>query len=238
MEIVTVFDKDSNEKNLHIGWGISFLVDQVILLDTGEKGEWLVDNLDGLKINTGKIEKIVISHDHWDHTGGLWDLLKIRKRISVYGCKGFSEKFKEDVKKGGGNFIEVEGLTELKNREVFSTGEIEGDYKGKYIAEQSIIIKSKNGISILTGCAHPGILKIIDTVRDLFPDESIYAVIGGFHLIEEDRRIIEIIIEEFRKRDIKKVGATHCTGITGIELFKEEYKDDFLNIKVGEEIEV
>ncbi|HOK57102.1 MAG TPA: MBL fold metallo-hydrolase [bacterium] len=237
MEIKVIFDKDTDEKFLQTGWGVSFLIEEKILFDTGEKGEWLINNFKKLKVDINKIEKVVISHEHWDHTGGLWDLLKIKKGIEVYGCKGFSEKFKENVKKEGGNFIEIEKLIEFEEK-IFTTGEIEGYYKGKKIVEQSLIVKGKNDISVLTGCAHPGILKIIDYIRDFFPDESIYAVIGGFHLIEEEKRIVEIIVEEFKKRNIKKVGPTHCTGVLGIELFRERFKENFLEIKVGQKIEV
>ena len=79
MKIQVLFDKDSEDKKLHIGWGVSFLIDDKILFDTGEKGEWLLENMRFLKVSIDKIEAIVISHDHWDHWGGLWDLLKIKK---------------------------------------------------------------------------------------------------------------------------------------------------------------
>jgi len=236
MEIKVIFDKDAESKGFNIGWGVSFLIGEDLLFDTGEKGNYLIENLRKMNVDIEKIKKVVISHDHWDHTGGLWDLLKIKKDIDVYICPGFSEKFKKNVKEIGGKLVEVVNFEEIKDKEIFLTGEIKGDYKGESIFEQSLVIKSNKGLSIITGCAHPGILRIIDYVRSFFHNEDIYAVIGGFHLIEEDRRIIEIIVDEFKKRDIKKVGPTHCTGITAIELFKEKFKEDFIDVKVGKNI--
>lgn len=165
-------------------------------------------------------------------------MLKIKKEINVYGCSGFSEKFKKSVEENGGNFIEIKSFTELKENKVFLTGEIKGNYKGEEIVEQSLVIKSNNGISIITGCAHPGILRIIDLIKSYFLEEKIYAVIGGFHLIEKDKRIIEIIVDEFKKRNIEKVGPTHCTGILGINLFKEKYGNNFIEVRVGETLEL
>ncbi|MCM8808301.1 MAG: MBL fold metallo-hydrolase [Candidatus Omnitrophica bacterium] len=238
MEIKVIFDKDTKDKNLKSGWGVSFLIGDELLFDTGEKGEYLVENLKRLNIDIKKIKKVVISHDHWDHTGGLWNLLKIKKEINIYGCPGFSEKFKQNVKENRGNFVEVEAFTVMKENEIFLTGEIKGKYKGEKIVEQSLVIKSNNGISIITGCAHPGILRIVDLVRNYFLEEKIYAVIGGFHLIEKDKRIIEIIVDEFKKRNVEKVGPTHCAGITGINLFKEKYHNNFIEVRVGETIEL
>jgi len=99
MEIKIVFDKEAVNKNLHIGWGLSILIDKKILFDTGERGDWLIKNMKFMGINPDDIEVIVISHDHWDHTGGLEAILKAKKsKTPVYVCKDFSEELKEMIK--------------------------------------------------------------------------------------------------------------------------------------------
>jgi len=85
MQIKVLFNKDALNKKFHTGWG-SFLIGEKILFDTGERGDWLLENIESLKVDIDKIEVIVISHDHWDHTGGLWVLLE-KKRFKVYGLK-------------------------------------------------------------------------------------------------------------------------------------------------------
>ena len=130
MKVKILFDKNTNNKKLHAGWGVSFLIDKKVLFDTGENGSRLMENIRNLKVNIDTIEAVVISHDHWDHTGGLWELLKKKKGLSVYACPHFSREFKDKVKALHGTLVELEKFGEI-SRNIFSTGEIPGVYKGE-----------------------------------------------------------------------------------------------------------
>lgn len=237
MQIKVIFDKVAVDKSLHVGWGVSFLLDDKILFDTGEKGEWLIDNLKLLKVDINNLEGVIISHDHWDHWGGLWDLLKQRKGVTVYICPNFSQEFKKKALELGAKLIEIEKLTEIIPS-VFSSGEIAGAYHEKYMAEQAVILKTKNGITIITGCAHPGIINMIEKIKAKFSSEQIYLAIGGFHLVESDNRAIEIVAENFKKMGIAKAGATHCSGEKAEEIFKKIYQENFIPIRVGSVINI
>ncbi|MBU1726425.1 MAG: MBL fold metallo-hydrolase [Candidatus Omnitrophica bacterium] len=237
MNIKVIFDKSALNNDFRTGWGLSFLVDDRVLFDTGEKGEWLLQNLSALGVGIDKIEAVVISHDHWDHWGGLWELLKHKKGMPVYICPNFSREFKDRAGKLGARLIEIERSAQIIP-DVFSTGEIAGAYHGKCMAEQAALLKTKNGLTVITGCAHPGILKMAGKVKIKFPNEQVYFVLGGFHLVELDKRAIEIIAEEFKKMGIKKCGPTHCSGEAAEGIFKEYYGEDFVSIKAGQEIEV
>ncbi len=236
MQIKVIFDKMALKENLQTGWGISFLVEDKILFDTGEKGSPLLYNMQAMNIDLKNIKSIVISHDHLDHTGGLWDLLDKKNILKVYSCPGFSKEFKERVKAKGAELIEGSKFAEIA-KGIFITGEIQGAYKGKYIPEQAIALKTEKGFSIITGCAHPGILKMVEKVKARFPDDKIYLVLGGFHLRNSDKRAIEIVAENFKKIGVMKVGPTHCAGDMAEDIFKKFYKKDFVSIRVGQEIE-
>lgn len=237
MRIKVIFDKGALNKNLHTGWGVSFLVDDKILFDTGEKGEWLFKNMHSLGVDINKIEAVIISHDHWDHWGGLWDLLQRKKGMPVYICPNFSREFKDKAVKLGASLIEAERLTQILPG-IFSTGEIAGAYHDKYMAEQAAVLKTKNGLTVITGCAHPGILKMVEKAKAKFSAEPIYLVLGGFHLMESDKRAIEIVADNFKKMGIIKAGPTHCSGEAAEGLFKKYYAENFVSIKTGQEIEV
>jgi 7,8-dihydropterin-6-yl-methyl-4-(beta-D-ribofuranosyl)aminobenzene 5'-phosphate synthase len=232
MKIQILYDKESIIENLRTGWGVSFLIGDRILFDTGENGRWLLGNIRNLKVDIEKIEAVVISHDHWDHTGGLWELLKNKEGLKVYACPDFSAGFKRKVKKLKGKLIEAEGITKII-KDIFVTGEIAGEFKRRYIAEQALIIKTKKGFTIVTGCSHPGIIKIVKQVKNNFPDKKIYLVFGGFHLMDKSREEIRPTVEKLREMGIEKAGPTHCSGHDAEVIFKEVYKDNFISIKTG-----
>lgn len=237
MEIKIVFDNTNINKKIIPGWGFSCLVDKTVLFDTGEKAQPLFENMENMDIDISKIEKVVISHDHWDHTGGLWELSKTREGIDVYGCPNFGEEFKEKVVSLGGNLIQAEKLTTVKN-DIFATGEIAGKYKGLYIAEQALFVKGDKGITIITGCSHPGIIKIIEEVKNNFPEDKIDFVFGGFHLMDKDNREVELIVQKFRELRIEKVGPTHCTGYEAQVIFERNYKNKYIQTAAGKIVEI
>lgn len=237
MKIKILFDKDTKNKKLHTGWGVSFLIDEKILFDTGENGQWLIENMGNLKVNIDKIRTVVISHDHWDHTGGLWELLKKKEGLVVYACPNFSSEFKEKAKKLKGKLIETEKVTEIA-KNIFITGEIGGTYQGLYMPEQARIVKTENGISVITGCAHPGIVKMVEEVKKKLSQSQLYLVFGGFHLMDKDKKTIEIVMERFKEMEVKKVGPTHCSGMEAERMFKERYRDNFVPIKTGQTLSI
>ncbi len=237
MEIQVLFDSIASKENLAAGWGFSCLVDESIIFDTGENGDWLLNNIKQLSIDISKIKTVVISHDHWDHTGGLWKILELQKNLAVYACPGFTAEFKEKVKKSGGILFENSTLTEISEN-IFTTGEIQATYKKNPVPEQSLVIKTEKGISIITGCAHPGILEILENIRRSFQKEKIYLVMGGFHLIETDERIIEAIAMQLKKLQIRKIGPCHCSGNKAEEIFKRIFRKNFITVSAGSVIQV
>ncbi|MCM8762646.1 MAG: MBL fold metallo-hydrolase [Candidatus Omnitrophica bacterium] len=238
MDIKILFDKKAESKNLHIGWGLSILVDNKVLFDTGENGKYLLKNMKLIGINPDDIEGIVISHNHWDHTGGLEALLKAkRNQTPVYMCPGFSPELKELFISCGGNPVEVKKWQKIE-KNIYITGEIKGIYKGTPMPEQSLIFKTDNGISVITGCAHPGILEILYSVKENFKVDKIYFVMGGFHLLEEDTRTIDFIVKEFKIMGIEKVAPTHCSGEKAESVFVKEYGKNFIELKVGKTIRI
>jgi len=218
-------------------WGISYLIGQDLLFDTFGDPYVFLRNVKKMNIDLSKIKHIVISHDHWDHISGLWYVINKYKDINVYICPNFDIKIKERIRSFGVNVIETRGFLRIKD-EIYSTGEIEGKFRNINISEQALVVNSENGLIVVTGCAHPGILKIIEKVKAKFPGERIYLVLGGFHLMESDKRAIEIVAENFKKMGIIKVGPTHCSGNEAQEIFKKIYQDNFVAIKTGQTLEV
>jgi len=236
MKLKILFDKDTKNKKLHTGWGISFLVDEKILFDAGEKGSWLIENMKNLNVDIDKIETIVISHDHWDHRGGLWSILKENSNPKVYVCPNFSKRFTNKVKSYGVQLAEAGKFTPI-SKNVYTTGEIEGRYAFRYMPEQALILEAREGLTLLTGCAHPGIIKIIENVKQHI-SSNVYLILGGFHLMGKHKKTIEPIVDKFKQLGIKKVAPSHCTGKNATKIFRKAYGGNFLEVEVGQIIEI
>ena len=237
MKTEIFFNNNVINKKFSAGWGFSCLVNSCILFDTGESGKYLFNNIKIMRADISRVEAVVISHDHWDHTGGLWELLKKRKELKVYACPGFSREFKEKVKKLQGKLVEADKFTKI-GKDIFITGEISGSYDGQYMPEQALIVKTENGISVITGCAHPGVVKMVEKVKEEFPKEQLYFVFGGFHLMDKDKRAVEVVVERFKEMNVKKVGPTHCSGRKAENIFEDRYGSGFVSIKAGQVFEI
>ena len=224
------------QKRHNEDWGASFIVGEDLLFDTFGNPDVLMANLEKMQINLMQIKYVVISHEHWDHTDGLWKLLELNKHLRIFICRGFSSEIKERLRKYKADYREIDGPCEIVN-EIYTTGQLEAidSYKGIY--EQSLVIETVKGISIITGCAHPGIVEIIKKAVYEYK-KPMYSVIGGFHLKDKSKKYINNIIREFKELGVKKVGPAHCTGQEAEELFRNSYGSNFISVKAEQTIDI
>ena len=236
MKIKILFDSEALDKSFSTGWGVSYLIDDILLFDTGSDARILLKNMKRMGVKISDIRTIVISHDHWDHRGGLWAILKENSHIKVYMCPGFSKRFKRRVQGAGSEIMEANEFNQIEDN-IYLTGEIPGKFLWATIAEQALILKTPRGLTVLTGCAHPGVIPIIKKVKRCLPD-SIYLVAGGFHLIGKRSKTVKEVGTRFRELGVEKIAPAHCTGKTAKKLLREEYGPCFIESKVGQIIEV
>jgi 7,8-dihydropterin-6-yl-methyl-4-(beta-D-ribofuranosyl)aminobenzene 5'-phosphate synthase len=85
---------------------------------------------------------------------------------------------------------------------------------------------------VITGCAHPGVVQIVENAKTMF-GENVHLVMGGFHLGEKNVSEIETILADFRQKCVEKVAPSHCTGDQAIAMFKQEYAQDFIQSGAG-----
>ena len=136
MKLTIVYDNEVKEQKLEADWGFSCFIEEEnipsILFDTGADGSILLHNMKELNIDPGTIGIIVISHSHWDHAGGLNDILVLNKDAEIYIPSSFRTAMP------GRKVIRVEDATQICHN-VFSTGELRG-------IEQSLAIATDKGI--------------------------------------------------------------------------------------------
>jgi len=236
MVVKILFDNKRIDPIYHAGWGVSFLIGNNILFDTGENAAHLFSNMYQAGVNIQDISTVVISHEHFDHMGGLWDLLRQKQKIDIYICPSFSKSFKNKAKTYNCNIIEVSHFTEI-TKNIYTTGEIGGFYGFDGFAEQSLVINTKKDLTIITGCAHPGIVRIVEHVKDHIKG-NIHLVIGGFHLLNESPYRIMQIIEELIQLGVTNIGPCHCTGKLAERYFRDFYRDHYVDVFAGQTIEI
>jgi len=103
--------------------------------------------------------------------------------------------------------------------------------------EQAIASEIDPGVVILTGCAHPGIVAMIEHVK-ASSGQPVHLVLGGFHLKDKSQSEIDAIVQDFRRLGVEKVGPCHCTGEQAVAAFAQEYGDNFIQVGTGKVIEI
>ena len=228
MRITIVYDNNAYDPRLRTAWGFAAFVeygDHILLFDTGGDGNTLLDNMAKLGLDPLGVEAVVLSHIHGDHTGGLQGLLDTGVSPTVYVPAAFPAAFKKGVH-ARTDLVEVSGPLEILPG-VHSTGPL-----GALIVEQALVIESQKGIVVVTGCAHPGIVKMVRQARKVVKDQ-VALVMGGFHLGSSSQSQIERVITDFRQLGVKQVSPTHCTGEKAIAMFSAEYGDDYIQGGAG-----
>ncbi len=231
--ITIVFDNYPYKKGLKTAWGFSAFVtykDQHVLFDTGASGSMLLENMSKLKINPVEVQNVVLSHPHNDHIAGLQSLLFAGADPKIYLPPSFYPSLKNQYSKQA-EVIEVVPGQQIAER-IYSLGEIPGSPP-----EQALVIDTPQGLVIITGCAHPGVERMVLAAKRQFK-EQIYLVMGGFHLGNASSNEVKKIIKEFKRIGVVHVAPCHCTGDQAINQFKNAFGENFISVGVGAEIEI
>ena len=219
-----------------------------ILFDTGYSDIFL-SNAQKMNIDLNKLDKIVVSHGHDDHTRGLMYLLKNKIKIELiahldcFNHKEVNGEYigspftKEELEKVCKLNLSKEPINISKN--IIFLGEIPQlvDFEKKHyigkckkddiliddtvLDDSAIVYKSPKGLFIITGCSHSGICNIIEYAKKVCNDNLIYGVLGGFHLFDIDERL-EKTIEYFEENNIELLYPCHCVSLLAkVEMTKK-----------------
>lgn len=225
-----------------------------LLLDTGSEGHAFTHNLKALQINPKAIEHIVFSHAHFDHTGGLVDAVLLAPTAKRWGARSMSVQRWADAdqkRNGGGGPLfssiltdpidswaqvtdEVIAFTVPQNerdcRFVNSKNMWEETQDGQIIPDTfaddlSLLVKGKNGISVVLGCAHAGLPNILRYAQKTFGVKEFDTVLGGTHLSAAKNEELPIWIEALKEFSVKHWRPNHCTGFKAAATMARAFDD-------------
>jgi 7,8-dihydropterin-6-yl-methyl-4-(beta-D-ribofuranosyl)aminobenzene 5'-phosphate synthase len=234
LHLTIVYDNNPYDNRLDTRWGFSCYIQgtkKTILFDVGGEGSVLLSNMKKLEINPKGVNAIVLSHVHYDHIGGLSHFLKENHNVTVYMPQSLPQSVKETVRQTGARVTDVKNSIKIC-KDVYSTGEL-----GDFIKEESLIIKTYKGLIIITGCAHPGVVRIVKKAKEMLKSD-VYLVLGGFHLCWMSLSKVKKIINGVKKEGVKKVAPCHCSGDIARKQFEKAYGKDFLLVGAGKTITI
>ncbi len=227
-----------------------------ILFDAGPAGVATLNNAPRLGIDLRGTDRMILSHGHVDHTGGLAGVLRaIAKRIPVYAHpEVFADRyaklgdrmvyvglpFKREALEGMGAAFELSAdfreialgvylSGEIARRRPFETGDTElfvkqdGELRKDPLRDdQSMAVETAEGLALILGCCHAGLVNTIDHFQARLPGKPIHTVIGGTHLEFAPAEQLRETIGVLKGLGVKRLGLSHCTGLrAGARLAQE-----------------
>jgi len=270
ISITVLVENTVGRQDLKAEHGLSFWIeteDGKLLWDTGQSG-LLINNAQKLGITLNLLKHIALSHGHYDHAGGLLEILKmaphahvyghpdlfvqrfIKNRNAVYSVEPVSSPMEKDIVKERCEslVLSLDPVEILPG--IFTTGEIPretsfedtgGDFfldvactkRDPIIDDQALYIESSQGIIVILGCAHSGVVNTINYVSKLTRQENIFAVLGGMHLLMASKERLEATADAFARYDVQIIGPCHCTGLKAITYLRSRFPDRFVECSTG-----
>jgi len=264
-KVTILYDAFGESKQLTKDWGFSALVEhhgKRILFDTGNDAAIFEHNVQALGVDLTKLDFVVISHRHADHTTGLRYVLKINPGVTVYvpadggngfGGSDFPKAFLKDddslpanMKYFGGTTPEHFAWGKLYDTGNFvlvsQTMEVSpgislvrtvSQKQGTLeLPELTLAIKRPNGLLLVDGCSHAGLEAILEAASAVDPRTEI--VFGGLHLVTAPVEEIDVLAENLKTRwKVRKIAPGHCTGELAFARLKKAYGENYLYAGLG-----
>jgi 7,8-dihydropterin-6-yl-methyl-4-(beta-D-ribofuranosyl)aminobenzene 5'-phosphate synthase len=268
--LTTLCENTAGKPGFMAEWGLSILIQTDsanVLFDTG--GNFAaVRNADKLGVDLRAVDKIVLSHSHADHTGGLREVLRrtgpkeIIAHPAIWELKYTKRAYERREAFIGIPFtraeLELFGASFTLRKEpvhiadtIVTTGEIAQttDFEGIepifYVKEDgslrndpipddlSLIVRTQQGLVIVLGCAHRGIINTIRHAQTITGEERVHTVVGGTHLFPKTDEQVEKAIVALQEIGVQKLGVSHCTGFHASVRLAQAFGNDFFLNNAG-----
>lgn len=243
MKIINLIEDTKGAEGLCFEHGLSFYVETEkhrLLLDTGASGDFIL-NAEKLGIDLAKVDTLVLSHGHYDHTGGVMRFARINPTAKIYMHKNAGGEYFNDYNSQRkyigidkeiltlpqlvlteGNikiddelllFSDIDCVTPIPSGNAILKKELDGKLvQDDFNHEQYLAVTSGGKTALLSGCAHRGIYNILQGFKNLFGTYPDY-VVSGFHMMKKTPydETDKALAEETAKA-LKATGARFFSG--------------------------
>ena len=271
MKIINLIEDTKGNENCLYEHGFSVYIEtkkHKLLVDTGATDAF-IKNAGVLGVDLTKVDTVIISHGHYDHTGGLLSFSDINPNAKIYiqeSAKGAFYNYRNQEEKYIGmderifNLSQVTFLesdlkiddelflfTDVTGRKLWPKGnEILKKKVGRefiqddFCHEQYLVVTEGDEKVLVSGCAHNGILNILEKYKEIYHALPT-RVISGFHMMKkneytlEDTKMIEETAHVLGKMDTKFYSG-HCTGEYPLGVLKGILKEKIVEMHSGEGI--
>jgi 7,8-dihydropterin-6-yl-methyl-4-(beta-D-ribofuranosyl)aminobenzene 5'-phosphate synthase len=267
--ITILYDAFSDSKDVTKDWGFSALVEhdgKRILFDTGNNAAIFEHNVKALGVDLTKLDFVVISHRHTDHSTGLKYVLKVNPAVTVYAPKEGSSQFGGTFPQAflrpalslpakmryfdgnypdklpvgqlyeGGNFILIDTLTEIAPG-IFLVPTISKIPGTLELHELTLAIKGPQGLTLVDGCSHAGIEEILQAATAI--DSRFHIVFGGLHLVTTPEDQIDVLVANLKNKwKLEKIAPGHCTGEAAFLRLQKAYGENYYYAGAGSRVDV
>jgi 7,8-dihydropterin-6-yl-methyl-4-(beta-D-ribofuranosyl)aminobenzene 5'-phosphate synthase len=267
--VTILYDAFGNRRGLTRDWGFAALVEysgKRILFDTGNNADIFARNVRALGIDLRRLDLVVVSHRHGDHTAGLNYLLRVNPRVKIYApregfgvfgaalpgtfyrrdstlpdsMRYFDATPPEELKFGTpwpeANFSWVDSLTEVAPG-VAIISTVSKNPGTLELRELSLVIRTPKGLVVLVGCSHPGIETILEAARAR--GDHVHLIFGGLHLVTSpDTTITRITTSLHDVWQVDEIAPGHCTGEPAFDALRRVFGARYVFAGLGTVTEI
>ena len=272
IRIITLVENTATKAKQRAEHGLSMFIErdgERVLFDTGQT-DAVVHNAKLLGVELSGIDKVILSHGHYDHGGGLKHIADFSKFTVFAHPEIFRKRYSKLSDDGNLRYIGIEDRSFYEDLGVeFSLSEkpqevIGGVYtsgfenmttdfeevdrnfvyekdrelvKDDVPDDMSVVVDTKDGVFVLFGCAHRGIINIMRDVEKKF-GKKVVGFAGGTHLGPASKMQRERTTEALKSMDLKVMAPSHCTGLMMTSKLFCEFGSRVIFNNVGSVIEI